>query len=254
MKQKFSRHFIIASSLLLVIGFNLMACSPKREQTTSTASQMIKAGKKKGSRQQIKDISSSQYNNIALIQSKMNQEEFGTGSFISPDTLITNRHVLTGIEKSENAVVRTVDADGQVVDLPVKSFTIPEDESMDVGIVKLQSPITSNAKLKHITPLTLADVATTDRVKKGQFIRTVGYPGDKKYGTLWNSQGTIIQNEDGFLSFTAPIAGGASGSPLFNANNQFIGLANASTDDSKNPMTFGFLFDSKIRAFIEQNK
>lgn len=254
MKHKLSRQLIVASTMLLIAGFNLIACTQKKEQGTNISTQIVKAGKNKGSRQQITDISSSRYSNIALIQSKMNKENFGTGSFISSDTLITNRHVLTGIEKSENAVVRTVDKDGQVVDLPVKSFAIPKDESMDVGIVKLQSPITSNTKLKHITPLTLADVNTTDNVKTSQFIRTVGYPGDKKYGTLWNSQGVIIKKDGGFLSFTAPFEAGASGSPLFNDKNQFIGLANAFTDDSKNPMTFGFLFDSKIRQFIEQNK
>ncbi|WP_449463567.1 S1 family peptidase [Streptococcus suis] len=253
MKQNFSRSLIVASGLLLATSFTLVACTAQKEQTTSAPIQTTKGGTKKGERQQITDIASSQYNNIVLIQSKMSQENFGTGSFISPDTLITNRHVLTGIEKSEDAVVRTVDEDGQVVDLPVKSFAIPEDESMDVGIVKLQNPITSNAKLKHITPLTLADVTVTDSVKEGQFIRTVGYPGDKEYRTLWDSQGTIIGNDDGFLSFTAPFSRGASGSPLFNDKNQFIGLANAYTDDPKNPITFGFLFDSKIRQFIERN-
>ncbi|WP_303974577.1 serine protease [Streptococcus merionis] len=252
MKQKYYLR-LVAASVLLFTGLSLAACSPKAEQPKKSSAQTTQTSKNKGSRKQITDIASSSYNGIALIQAKDNPEGFGTGSFISPDTLITNRHVLTAIEKAENAVVRTVDKNNKQIDLPVESFAIPEDESMDVGIVKLKEPITNNDQLKHIKPFDLASAETIDKVKADQTIRTVGYPGDKDYGTLWDSEGTITEKDGNFLSFTAPIAGGSSGSPLFNANNQLIGLSNASTGDLKNPMSFGFLFDSKLSEFIAQH-
>ncbi|MBF0778532.1 trypsin-like serine peptidase [Streptococcus cuniculi] len=254
MRRKTYFRPLSAGVILFVAGLTLMACSPEKEQNAVSSQSASATVKNKGSRTQIVDIAASQYRGIAIIQSKSYPDGFGTGSFISSDTLITNRHVLTAIENAEDAVIRVVDENNQFVDLPVKSFAIPNDESMDVGIVKLQSPITSSSDLKNIKPFVLADNKIIDKVKANQSIRTVGYPGDKDYGSLWNSQGTILEKDGNFLKFTAPIAGGSSGSPLFNEDNQLIGLSNASTDDINNPMSFGFLFDSKIRDFIEKNK
>lgn len=250
MKQKKYFRYV---AILLFLG-SLTACSSQNRQPSKTSAQssQSKTSQKKGSRKQVMDIASSAYTGIALIQSKTNKTGFGTGSFITPDTLITNRHVLAAFKNAEEAVVRTVDENNQHIDLPIKSFAIPKDETMDVGIVKLQKPITSNDKLKHIKILKLADKKIVSKVKANQFIRTVGYPGDKTYGTMWDSQGTITEQEGNFLVFTAPIAGGSSGSPLFNANNQLIGLANASTENIKDQTSFGFLFNSKIRDFIDR--
>ncbi|WP_165626472.1 trypsin-like serine peptidase [Streptococcus equi] len=250
MKQKFLLKSITVSTLMLTSFSLLIACSHEQNVSSSPSTQRTESKQNKGSRKQITDIASSQYNGIALIQAKDNKEGFGTGSFISSDTLITNRHVLTAIQKAENAVVRTVDKNNQQIDLPVKSFYVPEDESMDIGLVKLQEPITSNESLSHIKPFSLAKSNIISKIKTNQSIRTVGYPGDKDYGTLWDSQGVITERDGTFLSFNAPIAGGSSGSPLFNKDNQLIGLANASNEDTKNPMSFGFIFDSKLRDYI----
>ncbi|MBF0777539.1 trypsin-like serine peptidase [Streptococcus cuniculi] len=253
MKQTYYLRFAIAGVLLLASS-GLVACSNSTNQSTSIPTQSMGGETSKGSREQITDIASSQYSAVARIQSKTNSEEFGTGSFISPDTLMTNRHVLTALEKAEDTVVRVVTKDNKEIELPVKSFAIPDDESMDVGIVKLKEPISSNEQLQHIKPFALADEATIEKVKASQFIRTVGYPGDKELGSLWDSKGTITERDGNFLSFTAPIAGGSSGSPLFNDKNQVIGLANGSTmEGDKNPMSFGFLIDATIRDYITKH-
>ncbi|MER0122571.1 serine protease [Streptococcus sp. ZJ93] len=237
--------------LLSTSGLYMTACA---NNSTKTATQTTSSSKQEtiSSRTQIQDIAASTYNGIALVQSKTNAKSHGTGVFISPDTLLTNRHVVTGFEKAEAAVVRTVDQNGKQIDLPIKELIAPEDESMDIGIVKLQKPITSNKELSHLTIQKIASLDTTEKAKVSDFIRAVGYPGDKEHGTLWDSQGTIKEIDGNFLTYTAPIASGSSGSPLFNKNGDMIGLANASTDDLDNPTSFGLLFDKTIRTFIEQ--
>ncbi|MTB64899.1 trypsin-like serine protease [Streptococcus sp. zg-86] len=234
-------------------GLSLTGCSTS--QTTAPSTQQAKTKETtKSHREQIKDIATSSYNGIALIQSIENAKGHGTGVFISPDTLLTNRHVVTGLAKADTAVVRTVDQQGKQVDLPIKEFIAPEDESMDIGIVKLQKPITSNKELSHLTIQKIASLDTTDKTKVSDFIRAVGYPGDKEHGTLWDSQGMIKEIDGNFLTYTAPIASGSSGSPLFNKNGDMIGIANASTDDLENPTSFGLLFDKSIRAFIAKHQ
>ncbi|MGT2799058.1 S1 family peptidase [Streptococcus marmotae] len=239
--------------LVSTSGLFLTACSAKQtkpapQTTTSSNKETI------SSRTQIQDIATSTYNGIALIQSIENAKGHGTGVFISPDTLLTNRHVVTGLAKADAAVVRTVDQQGKQVDLPIKEFIAPEDESMDVGIVKLQKPITSNKELSHLTIQKMASLDTTDKTKVSDFIRAVGYPGDKEPGTLWDSQGMIKEIDGNFLTYTAPIASGSSGSPLFNKNGDMIGIANASTEDLEKPTSFGLLFDKSIRTFIAKHQ
>ena len=51
-----------------------------------------------------------------------------------------------------------------------------------------------------------------------------GYPGDKPLATMWESSGKVISNNDSILTYSASTFGGNSGSPVFNANNELIGL------------------------------
>lgn len=55
---------------------------------------------------------------------------------------------------------------------------------MDVGIVKLQAPITENKELSHIKIQKIASLETVNKTTISDFIRAVGYPGDKEHGTL----------------------------------------------------------------------
>lgn len=135
-------------------------------------------------RKQIKDIAASTYNGITLLHSKTDKKNSGTAVFISPDTLLTNRHVVTSFKTANETVLRTVNQQGEAVELPVKELIAPEEESMDVGIVKLQAPITENKELSHIKIQKIASLETVNKTTISDFIRAVGYPGDKEHGTL----------------------------------------------------------------------
>lgn len=255
MKPNRLSRLLVLSLLLSTSGLALAACSTsKTTEPTNQSSQQSQAKETaENRRKQIKDIAASPYNGVALLQSKINKLGFGTAVFLSPDTLLTNRHVVVSFENAEEAVLRTVDQDGKQIDLPVKELIAPEDESMDVGIVKLKTPITENKNLSHIKIQKMASLETVNKTKVSDFIRAIGYPGDKEHGTLWDSQGTIQKIDGNFLTYNAPIASGSSGSPLFNKNDELIGLANASTDDLKNPTSFRLLFDTTLRSFIDQH-
>lgn len=229
---------------LLLLALVLIACEAKSDQLSD---------KTQGTRNQVTNIVKSPYTATGMVYDKDNPDNYGTASFLTPDTLITNRHVITGIDKMENAVVRVLDKNGKVVELPVKSSAIPEDETMDVGMVKLKEPITSNPSLSHIKLLKMADEKIVQAVKKGQPVRTVGYPGDKDFGTMWDSHGVLKDIDGNFLTFNAPITSGSSGSPIYDSQFNMIGLSNASTDDPKKPTTYGFLFDKKVRDFVNKH-
>lgn len=235
---------ITLSLLALATGLALVACGSKSDQLSE---------KTQGTRTEVKDIAKSRYSNTGMVYDKATPDNYGTVSFLNADTLITNRHVITGIENMKNAVVRVLDKNGKVVELPVKSSAIPKDETMDVGIVKLKEPISSKPELSHIKFLKMADEKTVESVKKGQLVRTVGYPGDKDFGTMWDSHGVLKDIDGNFLTYNAPITSGSSGSPLYDSQFNMIGLSNASADDPKNPTTFGFLFDKNVRAFVNKH-
>lgn len=253
MKHHQLKHLLMLSILIPVSGLALAACS--KTNTPPSATQQSKTTETgEARRKQIKDIAASTYNGIALLHSKTDKKNSGTAVFISPDTLLTNRHVVTSFKAANETVLRTVNQQGEAVELPVKELIAPEDESMDVGIVKLQEPITENKELSHIKIQKIASLETVNKTTISDFIRAVGYPGDKEHGTLWDSHGKIKDIDGNFITYTALITSGSSGSPLFNKNDELIGLANASTDDLENPTSFGLLFDTAIRTFIHQHQ
>lgn len=254
MKPNRLSHLLILS-VLVASGIALAGCSKSQTTpaTTQDSKKMQATGNTESRRRQIKDIATSAYSGVALLQSKTDKLGFGTAVFISPNTLLTNRHVVTSFTNADEAVLRTFDQNGRPIDLPVKELIAPEDEGMDVGIVKLKTPITENQELSHLKIREIASLETVKQTKISDFIRAVGYPGDKEEGTLWDSQGIITDINGNFLTYNAPIAGGSSGSPLFNEQDELIGLANASTEDLENPTSFGLLFDTNIRSFINEH-
>lgn len=173
---------------------------------------------------------------------------FGTGSFITPDTLITNEHVIQDLKDIENKVV--IEIDGNPMHLEIKDLIFPKDQYMAIGIVKLEEPITNNKKLSHIKILKIADKENIEKTRVNDFVKVIGYLGYKTFGTLWISSGNIKELDKKFMSFNALISGGSSGSPIFNDNDEFIGLMNASNDNINKPLSFGSLIYDEARKFI----
>ena len=71
-----------------------------------------------------------------------------------------------------------------------------------------------------MTPATIGESTT---VSSNEPITVTGYPGDKPLATMWESSGKVKSNNDNILTYSASICGN-SGSPVFNDNNELIGL------------------------------
>ncbi|MGT2949898.1 hypothetical protein BU202_01060 [Streptococcus cuniculi] len=259
MKQNRLSQILVLGALLSAGGCALTGCATSKTTTPAPKSTQQATSKEttetaESRRKQITDIAASSYNGVALVKTTTDKPGFGTAVFITPDTLLTNRHVVVPFKNADEAAVQVMGTDGKPIDLPVKELIAPEDDSMDVGIIKLKTPITENKALNHIKIQKIASLETVNKTKVADFVRAVGYPGDKERGTLWDSHGTIKEIDGNFLTYDALIASGSSGSPLFNKDGELIGIANASTDDTENPTSFGLLFDKTIRAFIAKHQ
>ncbi|MEQ9763675.1 S1 family peptidase [Streptococcus jiangjianxini] len=193
------------------------------------------------------------YQSVVRVQYLKNKKEYGTGFFVGRHHLVTNKHVVNVSKKPlKEIVVRITGKDGKYYDYPVKKITPAKKESDDMTILEIGDNPKDKGTLAAITPLKLASPNTIKSLKKGDKISAIGYPGDKPYGTLWESKGklTKVEPDGSFLTFAALIYSGNSGSPLINEKNELVGLVNASTDDKKNPKTFGFLLRPELRDFL----
>ena len=85
---------------------------------------------------------------------------------------------------------------------------------------------------------------------------SVGYPSDRDDTAMWNSRGSL-------LKFVSPltvetnirIARGASGSPLFDRDNNVIGIIHSTSTDTS-PITrrsFADLFTGSNHEFLKEN-
>lgn len=131
-----------------------------------------------------------------------------------------------------------------------------DDMNVDIAIMRLQQtylPVGATyVPLKKITEKT-PDL--------GEQVYTSGFPGailaisdlDNKQVQVNSVQGTITKNDDtySFLT-TAPISGGASGSPVFNQYGQLVGVMNAQVAGKQN-YNMG-IYSSYLLEMIEKAK
>lgn len=67
-------------------------------------------------------------------------------------------------------------------------------------------------------------IGDATQAQKGDDVTITGYPGDKELATMWESNGQIISNGDGDMTYDASTYGGNSGSGVFNSSNELIGI------------------------------
>jgi S1-C subfamily serine protease len=139
----------------------------------------------------------------------------GSGFAVSEDTLVTNRHVVTGAD-----ILQVSTYDGQ--DLLVE--TAGAAVVADLAIVRTRSALPAAVTLAH------ADPEVGDRVE------VVGYPGGRR---LTSSTGTVIGFDEDPLNATAgqiivtdaAVEPGSSGSPMYDESGHVVGVVYAATED-----------------------
>ncbi|HEX8097722.1 MAG TPA: trypsin-like peptidase domain-containing protein, partial [Pyrinomonadaceae bacterium] len=133
----------------------------------------------------------------------------GSGFFVAPDRVVTNRHVIEGAYRAE---VHTTNGGA----LPVKGVLAVDAEG-DIALLKVEPP----AGL--VQPLPLERTSP----QEGESIVVIGNPFGLE-GSVTNGIVSAVRDIPNFgriIQITAPISPGSSGSPVVNMRGQVIGVA-----------------------------
>jgi len=154
----------------------------------------------------------------------------GSGFFISHDgEILTNAHVIEGINGSENPkiVVKTIDG------RRYPAVVLGKDKAIDVAMIKID--------IQHAPFVKLGD---SDSIKVGEWVVAIGNPLGLEHtvtqgiisakGRTSNMMGAEDNLVAGFLQTDAAINRGNSGGPLFNLNGEVIGINAAIRADGQN--------------------
>ncbi|HEY5884650.1 MAG TPA: tetratricopeptide repeat protein [Pyrinomonadaceae bacterium] len=133
----------------------------------------------------------------------------GSGFFVGPDRVVTNRHV---IENAHRAEVHSFT--GAVY--PVKGV-VAVDAEADIAMLRVEAPAT------QVRPLTLDRTSP----QEGESVFVIGNPLGLE-GSVSNGIVSAVRDIPTFgriIQITAPISPGSSGSPVVNMSGQVIGVA-----------------------------
>lgn len=161
----------------------------------------------------------------------LTKEGLGTGFFVAPGLLVTNRHV---VEEAPDSVVLVNSSLGGVVDGSV--VAISNDKRRDYAIIRVAS---TNSPIKKLPdPLPICGV-----IKKTEKVATWGYPGvlsvgDPKFKALLQGDfsaapekiytegvvSVVYETEPPRILHTATTSKGNSGGPLVNEQGCVVGI------------------------------
>lgn len=133
----------------------------------------------------------------------------GSGFFVAPDKVITNRHV---IEKSNRVIIHLVDGKK----FPARGVLAIDGEG-DLALLQVEVPPAS------AIPLMIERTAP----QEGESIVVIGNPYGLE-GSVSNGIVSAVREIPGYgkiIQITAPISPGSSGSPVVNMRGQVIGVA-----------------------------
>ncbi len=149
----------------------------------------------------------------------------GSGFFISPNQIATNRHVLIDEATGECVLPEAVCVITKQGVLQVEAIHLPTWGADDVAILRLQPESAS------ITPLRLG---FSELIEVGERIMTIGFPAPDSSGfeeNLYCNTGLINRiRQDQFctervLEISIQLQGGISGAPILNQLGEVVGLS-----------------------------
>ncbi|HKP70730.1 MAG TPA: tetratricopeptide repeat protein [Pyrinomonadaceae bacterium] len=146
---------------------------------------------------------------VETFDSKGNTISRGSGFFIAPDRIVTNRHV---IERSSRVEVHLIDGKKFVV-----KGVLAVDGEGDLAMLQVDVP------RQFAFPLPIVRTVP----QEGESIVVVGNPFGLE-GSVSNGIVSAVREISGYgriIQITAPISPGSSGSPVVNMSGQVIGIA-----------------------------
>ncbi len=196
---------------------------------------------------------------VFIISLTDEKAQTGTGFFVAPGVIATNRHVV-GSPNAKILVINKVL--GEVCGAQI--LAVSQTESRDYALLRLINP--EKAKLAPVLKMT-ADVHRTDKVSAW------GFPGavtadDPKFKALMKgdvqaapevvySEGVVsvvLQQHPAIIVHTALISQGNSGGPLVNEQGAVVGINTMIALDSKSYRQSGLsLASNDLMAFLSES-
>ncbi len=169
-------------------------------------------------------------NSSSPLEIKTGDAATGTGFlFSSSDYVITSYHVVHG---AKSIKVRSVN--GERIDATIAA----KDTDHDIAILKLSKSPKSRQNI--IT------IGNSSSVKTGDRVFTYGYPlvdilgyQEPRYSEGFINSLSGMSNDPRLFQVSIPIQPGNSGGPVFNANDELIGIATSSIDSEQTRKVFG---------------
>lgn len=196
-------------------------------------------------RTQIENTTTGHYQSVGYINMGQN---IATGVVVDKNTVLTNKHV-ANLSDGNMTFAPSAQSEGSY---PNGEFTEKEVQAYpgqeDLVLVHFNTNDKGQSVGDVVQPATLQDSSS---VGEGDPITVTGYPGDKSLATMWESKGAILSNNGTQLTYSASTFGGNSGSPIFNANNEVVGLHYGGVEGQSN---YGVALTGDVLDFINENK
>lgn len=206
-------------------------------------------------RVQIMDTTVSPYQSIGYI---LANGHISTGTVIGKNTVVTAGHVGNSIgEEPSQDIDEVYFAPGRNdEEYPFGKFKIkamyqlpdyidnPGAES-DLAVLILDTNEAGESVGDLVTPM---PIKVTGDIAIGTPLTTTGYPGDRVYGTMWTNSGQVVKQTDSLIYYDMDTAGGQSGSPVYNDQNQMDAVHGGGTQTANlgvklNAENYQFILD-----------
>ncbi|MGA9995351.1 MAG: tetratricopeptide repeat protein [Pyrinomonadaceae bacterium] len=142
----------------------------------------------------------------------------GSGFFISPNRVVTNRHVIEGAYKADVHL-----SNGNIYNV---KGVLGVDGEGDIALLEVDVPPAA-----PVTPLTVVRITP----QEGESVVVIGNPFGLE-GSVSNGIVSAVRDIPNFgriIQITAPISPGSSGSPVVNMQGQVIGVATLQLTDGQ---------------------
>lgn len=205
------------------------------------------------SRVRVTDTTLAPYNSTVFIAA---DGASGSGAVIGKNTVLTAAHVVKNIRTNPNkdSIYVIPGRDGSKLPygkFKIESVYIPQsyidNPSADRDIAVLTIKPLDNKGIGEVVPA--LPIKLTNSVTIGTSLKTSGYPGDKQWGTMWTTQGSILKETNTRLYYDMDTFGGQSGSPVYNSNNEIIAVHTTGAGSSN----FGTKINDEYYQFVSEH-